>query len=217
MAARDRVVIDLVRCWNRMPTLVAGSDDVINVQILRDPANWAAAQLVPTAPPSIKRRLTNLYRRETFFSRKGYYDGYQYQQIIEAAINRDHPLFRFSRPTVDELRRAPAYIRLLAFWWGANTTLARSLMAANQTYVAVSLSEFSTNPKQQIARIAAAAGWSNTHVDVGAVRVARESFGTTSPLWKSAAQWLAIPVDIVTEGGGTAARMVDAFRRAEQY
>lgn len=210
-AAHDNVAIDLVRCWNRMPTLAAASDNVTHIHILRDPANWASAHLLPSGLQTFRRRIADIYRRGAFFSRRGFYDGYQYQRIIEAALERDHPVFRFVGVTAKDLAQMPAYMRLLAFWWGANATLAQSLASTGLPYMAVTLAEFSADPAREIGRISKLAGWHGPQVDTAKVRRVTDSLGAASPRWRAAAQCLGIPEDIVGAGGRRADRLTEAL------
>lgn len=191
--SHDRVVIDIVRGWNRVPSLTAACGDALHVHLLRDPANWAAAHLLPSAVPTLRRRVGDLYRRATFFTRRGGYDGYQYQQIIEAALEQDHPVFRGIPAGAQGLRHAPAYIRLLAFWWGANATIAGALAASGQPSVTVTLADFTAAPDRTITTILRAAGWTDVTVPTGRVRPQSDAFGAASPRWGRAALHLGLP------------------------
>jgi len=211
-----RVVIDIVRGWNRLPDLHMGVDRGVGVHLIRSPASWVAAHLVPSAKPTIRRRVGNIYRRATFFTRKGAYNGYKYQQIIEAGLAANHPVFRYVRPTVEELSRAPAYQRLLAFWWGANITLAKGLSRWGQPVVTTTLEAFTADPLREVGRIAYAAGWRNLNVSTGQVQPVSSGFSVKNRQWATAVAWLGIPADLLGPNGCDPARLQQAFATADQ-
>lgn len=211
----DRVVIDIVRGWNRLPQLHAGLDRTVAVHLVRDPAGWAAAHLLPSGrPTTFARRLGNVWRKASFFRRRGGYDGYHYERIIRAALDEGHPVFHHVSRSPAELRRAPAYVQLLAFWWGANVTMARGLASLGKPMVTVTLGEFAGDPAREIGRIAKAAEWHDLAVSTERVRPLQPAHGSRDPRWADAAAWLDLPDDLFASGGCSAANLECAFARA---
>lgn len=196
--SHDRVVIDIVRGWNRAPDIVAACGDALHVHLVRDPANWAAAHLLPSATRTWKRRLGDVWRRGSFFYRRGGFDGYQYQRIIAAGVAQNHPVFADLPGGAAVLRGTPAYRRLLAFWWGANRRIARDLAATGRPCLTVTLADFTTAPEATVARILTQAGWTDTACDTRPVRVLRPAHGATSPRWPQAARHMGLPEDLFT-------------------
>jgi hypothetical protein len=204
-------VIDIVRGWNRAPGLHGACGPVLSVHLLRDPATWVAAHLLPTGAMTVRRRVAQVYRQTTFFSRRGFYDNYQYQTIIETALAQEHPVFGHVVLSCTALRREPAYIKLLAFWWGANQVLAQRLRASNSPSLTVTLPAFSRQPQIEIDRIARAAGWDALKVSTDAVRVGDRTFGETAPHWRRAARRLGLPEALFGEPMQRHAALIDSF------
>jgi len=192
-ASHTPTVIDIVRGWNRAPALHLDCGDVLSVHLIREPASWVAAHLLPTGASTLRRRVAGVYRRVSFFRRRGFYDNYQYQTIIDAALEQDHPVFNHVSLSRAELSSAPAYVKLLAFWWGANRTLARRMATADGPQLAITLGAFSRQPDTEIARIVEAAGWADPGVSAAAVRVGRPTYAEQSPRWRATARQLGLP------------------------
>lgn len=211
----DRVVIDIVRGWNRLPALHAGLERAVSVHLVRDPAGWAAAHLLPSGTPTTYlRRLGNHWRKASFFSRRGGYDGYHYEQIVRAALDQGHPVFDHVTRSTSELRRAPAYRQLLALWWGSNVIMAHGMAATGQPVVRLTLAEFVADPAREVGRIAAAAGWRDLDITTDRVRPLQPARGTGDPRWPEAADWLGLPEGLFDPGGASAERLTAAFAEA---
>jgi hypothetical protein len=214
--SQHRVVIDMVRCWNRLPGLYPPGLSAVTVHLVRDPASWIAAHLVPSGAPTPRRRIAGLYRRGSFFHRRGFYDNYQYQEIIETALDRQHPVMSHVAVPMAELKSAPAYIKLLAFWWGANLTLRRAILAHRLPAITVSLSDFSQAPAASVDAIRTAAGWAPIEVSVDRVRPTGVAFAGQDPRWSQAAVRLGLPAELFRPEGRTAAAIENALDRAAQ-
>lgn len=213
-ASHDRVVTDIVRGWNRVPGLHAACGSVLTLHLVRDPVSWVAAHLLPTGHKTPLGRMTNLYRQCSFFRRRGFYDGYQYETIVNVALTKNHPIFRFVRPSATALRRAPAYEKLLAFWWGANVTLAQRLASTGARSLMLTLAEFSRAPEAELRRVAEAAGWAEMRVDTRAVRSVKPAFNVEQPQWQAAAARLGLPEDLFDPAAQDAGRLRAAFEFA---
>lgn len=206
------VVIDIVRGWNRAPDLHAACGNVLSVHLVRDPASWVAAHLLPSGGRTFRRAVADHYRKLSFFSRRRFYNNYQYQEIIETALEKRHRVFEHVALSHEALRHSPAYMKLLAFWWGANCTLARNLAERGRPCLTMTLAEFSRQPDLQLARIAKASGWSDPLCSTAAVRVGRPTYGASSPKWKEAARQLGLPHMLFAPGYRTADEFEALFR-----
>lgn len=189
-------VIDIVRGWNRAPAIHAKCGEVLSVHLVRGAASWAAAHLLPTGAPTFRRTVAGVYRRLSFFQRRGFYDNYQYQTIIDAALEQDHPVFRHVALSRTELSGAPANIKLLAFFWGANCTLAQRLAAVDAPRLTMTLTDFSRQPSAEVAWIKQAAGWQGSMFSTADVRVEPPAYGENSPRWLEAARRLGLPATL---------------------
>lgn len=212
--AAPRVAMDVVRGWNRLPALHPAPQEVLYVSLIRDPASWVTGHLRPSGRGTWRKQVMDVWRQASFFTRKGFYDNYHYETIVDAALSCDHPLWGAVRMPVNELRCAPAYVKLLAFWWGVNLATHQSLKDAGVDWMTLTLGEFSTAPKQEMARILKAAGWHDLKPDLSHVTGTRSSHGQANSAWDRAAQRLGIPTSLFTPGGAHAAALEAAFDSA---
>lgn len=193
----DRVVIDIVRGWNRVQSLGIEDESTLIVHLVRDPANWVSAHLLPSGKPTFRRRFGDSYRKASFFNRRGFYDNYQYERIIDAALDQNHTVFDHVRLSNTQLKRAPAYQKLLAFWWGANVAIQHACAKHKTKSLLITLADFTASPRVQIERIATATGWDLSDCSTSLVRESRDSFGASSPAWSAAVEKLGLPDEIL--------------------
>ena len=212
--AAPRVAVDTVRSWNRLPALCADAGEVLCVQLVRDPTSWVTAHLRPSGRGTWRKRVMDVWRRAGFFVRRGGYDNYHYETIVTAALAQDHPMWRAVALPVPALARAPAHVKLLAFWWAANLATYGALRAAGRPAPIVTLSEFSQAPRAQVGRILAAAGWDDLDPDLSHVTATRAAHGTGHRNWDRAARALDIPPALLAPGGAGAAALEAAFAAA---
>ncbi len=198
----EHTVIDEVRTWNRLPELLPGDVTTVVVHLLRDPANWVTAQMLPRAERSWAMSLRDAYEQSTFFRRRRDYDNWRYEEIIEAALADQHPIFTRLGLSCSELVRQPAYVKLLAFWWASNLeTHSRLAQWAGGPVLTVTLSEFSARPSEVMERIYGAAGWRlSEQIDYSHVRSIRQSWHGGSRGWARAFDILGLPPELAKEG-----------------
>jgi hypothetical protein len=214
LATAPRVVIDEVRVWNRLPALCPDPAAVLTVHLVRDPAGWVTGHLLPTGRGTWRKPLADLYRRARFFTRRGFYDNYHYETIIDAALAQHHPVWKTVALPVERLRRAPAFVKLLAFWWAANLATHRALAAAGVPRRLVTPREFVGDPRRVLDGILGQAGWDGPAPGTGHVRPTRPEMAAGDPRWTAAAQALGIPAALLAPGGADAARLAAAFDAA---
>ena len=151
-----------------------------------------------------------------FFRRAGGFNNWRYEDIFNAAIARNDPMWSCVPLPVSELAGQPAHVKLLAFWWASNLVLHRRLAAwAGGTVLTVTLAEFAKNPAGVMDRIYGAAGWAmpQTALDFAQVRPARQSFKAGSRRWHEAFARLGIPAEFLADpvmGGERVAMLFDA-------
>lgn len=213
-AAKSHVAIDVVRCWNRLPSLYPSPTEVLTVQLVRDPLSWVTGHLLPSGKGTWKKALADRYRRASFFSRKGFFDNYHYETIISEALRQDHALWRHVKMTRAQLSKAPAYIKLLAFWWGTNVALFGALRNAGAPCMITTLQDLSANPGRVTQSISEAAGWPAEWLNHSHITATRNAVGSTSGQWTDAAAMLGIPEAIVQPGGADAGALECAFEAA---
>ena len=213
-SAAPRVAMDVVRCWNRLPALCPDPQSVLYVSLIRDPASWVTGHLLPSGRGTWRKRIMDVWRWASFFSRRGFYDNYHYETIITAALASDHPLWGAVTMPLEELRQAPAYVKLLAFWWGGNLATHQALKDAGIARLTVTLGEFSDAPTREMARILAAAGWEDLTPHLSHVTGTRASHRQAHSAWDRAARQLGLPQSLFALGGATAEALEAAFDEA---
>jgi len=205
----ERVVVDLVRCWNRFPTLLNGRNDVLVVHLVRNPATWVSAHLLPARPRLTARSiLGSAYRRGTFFVRQRGYDNWSYEQIVDAALTGQHDMWRYVKRGGAQSEAAPAYIKLLAFWWAATQVAARGLSGMPVAYVA--MEEFVARPRETMRRLYAQAGWDISDSSSDHVRPTRDRWLPASIRWAEAFEEVGIPCELLEKGSFTTKRLMSA-------
>ena len=211
MEAAPRVAIDLVRVWNRGPGLFEEPDRVLSVLLVRDPISWVTGHLMPSGRGTWRKSLANPYRRASFFSRRGFFNNYFYETITDAALQQRHPLWSAAQVPIEALTHAPAYMKLLAFWWGANLTAYRALRDAGAPAMVVTLGEFCAKPQQVVRGVLEQAGWTDLDLATGHVVQTRSGHRPTDDRWLRAADALGIPAVFFEPGGATAEALEAAF------
>ena len=91
------VVVDVVRTWNKMAALATVEPAPHVVLLVRSPAPWMLSHLLPSGAGTWKKLIGDVLRRHTAFTRRGLYNNWQYQTIIEHALKTRHPLCATSR------------------------------------------------------------------------------------------------------------------------
>lgn len=195
-----RVVVDSVRVWSKLYPLSDIPESPLIIHLVRHPQSWVTAHLLPSSTrPSYRRRLSNIYRQHSFFSRRGLYNNWQYQEIIEAACrsqSRDAVSFwREIGKTAEEVSRQPAYRRLLAFWWAAVLRTERQLAQLRaEKHVTVTMEEFQAAPRAVFNSLYQKAGWPlDKSLTFDHVSLSRTAWKNTSVNWREGMQWAGIP------------------------
>jgi len=215
-ALSERTVIDEVRIWNRLPELLPADGRLVVVHLVRQPENWVTGHMIPLA----KRRkgLAGLLSVARFFRRAGGFNNWHYEDVFNAAIAQNHPMWSSVSIAMGELARQPAYVKLLAFWWASNLVLHRRLAAwSGGPVLTVSMAEFANDPAGVIARIYGAAGWAmpDTRFDFGAVRPVRPSFKAGSRRWHDAFKNLGMPAAFLADPAMDGSRVAALFDTAD--
>jgi hypothetical protein len=191
---RDQVVIDLVRVWNRLPDLLSAARPAVIIQIVRSPAAWATAHLLPSGSGRWRKPIQEVYRHCSFFSRYGFFDKWHYESIINMALELRHPVWSHGRMSKADLSDAPAFLRLLAFWWASNRRMRQSLCDYTKGPVRlVTLEDFVRRPKAVIEETYRLAGWQSPSLNFDRVRPVRDGWHSKSRLWREAYELAGIP------------------------
>jgi hypothetical protein len=215
LASHSRVAIDIVRGWNKAGNLLAAHRDVCAIHLLRHPVEWVTAHLLPSGGGTWRKRWADEYRRARFFARRRYFNNWQYEEIIEAALVSRHEIWDYVRLSPTALLSEPAYVKLLAFWWAANLRN-HKLLANHACFRTLTLSDFTLDPAQAGSGLYAAAGWSLPEGtgSFGHVNRTRPGWMAQSARWADAAERLGIPSEVVTQPQLSSDLIETAFKRA---
>lgn len=212
--AHDTTVVDVVRCWNHASELTQCSDNAVFIHMIRGVRGWVQAHLLPTGPRRFRKRVADTYRKATFFRRRGYYNNYHYQTIIDASLQQRDEMWRFSNMSVDALIQAPAFVKLMAFWWCANATTFLALKEGGHPSKLVFLEDFSHHPKQVLNGIADLSNWDRDEFNTGQVKPIRAPYGSKSRKWQRAADAIGIPKVLLSENQLSSDAVQNAFETA---
>lgn len=195
---KHAVVVDEVRAWNKLPSLLVSAPDILVIHLVRSPRAWVSAQLLPSGSASWRRRLSNTYRRASFFRRSGQFDNWHYEEIIEEALRRNHPVFRYSSHDAEDIMRQPAHRKLLTFWWTAVQRVNEDLLQnLGIRFMTVTLEEFSKQAGRVIERVYSHARWPTPSVDYDHVTSVNPGWQPNSKRWSEAFEWVGIPKEFM--------------------
>jgi hypothetical protein len=82
----DKVVLDEVRVWNKLEALLSKRPEVFVIHLVRDPAAWVTAHLLPSRKKTCAGTLMDFYRKKSFFSRRRNFDNWRYEEIVNRAL-----------------------------------------------------------------------------------------------------------------------------------
>lgn len=203
-----RVAIDLVRSWNHASDLATLSQKPVMITLIRDVQSWVQAQLLPSGRGTWRKNLADIYRRQSFFKRHGFYNNYHYQEIITASLVKDHPMWSHVSLSTTELKKQPAFVKLMAFWWCANLTTLKALAQTGQNSLVMTMNEFRGAPETHLKRIYEAAAWDTYTFDLGRIRPPNEAFRTNHLAWRKAAEKLGIPEHLLSKNADIGATLL---------
>lgn len=193
------VVADCVRTWSKLEALSRGLDSVLLVHLVRHPASWVNAQLLPTSTGlGWRRKLSDVYRQWSFFRRRGFYDNWHYEEIIAHSLRADPGLWRSIGRSAEEVERQPAYKKLLGFWWAATLRSERQLRAAyGDRYLTLSADEFFSAPQRIFEEMYRRCDWSlPAEVRFDHVRLSRPAWQEDSRRWVEGLESAGIPKEL---------------------
>lgn len=112
----ENLNIDFTRCTFKLAELRHLFPDALIIHLKRKPAAFASSHLTPTfRAKGTKAVIGRFYRLKTIFSRKGRYNFYNYEEIIEKHASHEFldllPLLKDFQQA--ELKNLPAFVKLL--------------------------------------------------------------------------------------------------------
>lgn len=181
---RSAVVADSVRIGFKLEKIHEIIPQAILVHLYRHPVAWISSHLLPSGAGTWKKRVADLYRQFSFWQRKGFYNNWGYEEIIDREIERGARWDSIG-VKVAVLRDKPAYFRLALFWnWAFREieTLGKELW--DDRFFSVPFESFCSNPQKIISTIYGAAGLNWRELDYSHVRSANQGYKPESSRWQ---------------------------------
>lgn len=187
---------DITRCHFKLEALRELAPDATVVHLYRAPAAFASSHLVPTGSGGFRTtRLRRAFGRVGFFSRTGRYDSWG----METQVGR-HPASQFAHRLRDigmdpgAVYALPAAGRLLAMWRVCYETLERDgRRLFGDRFLSVSFERFCRDPRGEVGRVYAAAGFEAPEIDTSRVKPAKAPYRAGDPRWQRLLAQVGIP------------------------
>jgi hypothetical protein len=182
-----RTLFDFTRCHFKLRELRDVAPDGVLVHLYRDPRAVASSHLLPSGQGSFRRQIADAYRKVSFFRRRGHYNGWQFQQIIEHAA--DEPLahhFRAARLDPVDILTLPAAGKLMAYWKACFDYVERwGPSCFGERFVSMSFERFSRSPCQELHRVYQAATLPPpATLDISRIKPAKPGYRSSDPRWQ---------------------------------
>lgn len=199
-AQHSRVIVDCVRTWSKLQVLSDTPNPPLIIHLVRHPTTWVTAHLLPSSRnPGYRMRMANIYRRLSFFHRYGFYNNWQYQDIIDASLrskpHQTSTLWDEIDKSAAEIAAQPAYRKLLALWWAAvRRTESQLASLPPERHVTVTMEEFQTTPNSVFESLYQKAGWTlDNPMTFDHITRSRAAWADSSQHWQEGMHWAGIP------------------------
>lgn len=210
-----RVVTDVVRGFCKAAALASVPPGPHVVQIVRSPVPWVLSHLLPSGRGSWRKPIGDSLRRWTALRRRGGFDNWQYETIVDAALSERHPIWTQAGLDPARLIGMRAFERLLAFWWAANARMARDLAQAAPGRHEILLAEaFMEAPRDALDGMLARAGLPGAALDVSEIRTPRLDPLAARPAFADAFGRLGIPPALLPQARPGSEALTAALRAA---
>lgn len=150
------VNIDFTRCTFKLDALRKIYPDALIIHLRRSPIAFASSHLaVSYKEPGVKAAFARFYRKQTFFTRKGRYDFYNYQKIIEqyAAQEFTYLLAHLKNRQDKQLKDLPAYIKLLLLHQHNQNVVDEFAKTESENFQEWHFENFAIQPQKHIRKI----------------------------------------------------------------
>jgi len=109
------IIIDFTRLNFKLAKLHAILPEAVVVHLYRSPRAWVSSHLLPSGKGTWSKPLADWYRRLSFWSRRGFYNNWGYQDIIENHLPKQ-PFWPMSRKETYAFKKQPAAVKLAWLW-----------------------------------------------------------------------------------------------------
>lgn len=202
------VVIDVVRHWNKLAALSAADPNLHIVLLVRSPVPWVLSHLLPSGGTGWRFLLGTKLRRATALWRRGNFDNWQYETIIDAALAQRHRVLEGMTLSPTALQSESAHVKLLAFWWAANRNSYRDLLSHAAGRFDVLLAEdFMSNPVTVAETLMSRGKFKHQTLDYKSIRAPGKDPLQNDRSWMRAFDRLNIPRCLLPEAAPTSATL----------
>ena len=184
----EAVVVDCVRINFKLEDLYRSFPNSVLVHLHRQPIAWISSHMFPSGKGTWRKYLANIYRRMTVWHRKGFYNNWQYQEIIEREIKQGAD-WRAAQINAGILEKFPAVTRLAYFWkWAFRETEEKGRTLWGDKFISVSFEKFCTQPVPVMDKVYKTAGIEKSGIDYSHLKSANQGFIPYSVKWKNVLQ-----------------------------
>ena len=191
----ESVVLDTTRCHFRLERLAEIAPKAVLLHLYRKPACNATSHLLPSGGHQMLDRMRSAWRRKTFFTRRGHYNNWGFQDLVEGVgESRFREYLAATGIDADPYYRMPAVGKLLGLWrvaWEQVENEGRRLFDGR--FVSIDFDRFCIEPEATIAEVYRAMGLPMPAMQFGAVRAPKPPFDAASPHWGRFERELRLP------------------------
>ncbi len=177
------VVIDSTRVVFKLSRVFECASNSILIHLYRTPKTWISSHLLPSGKGTWRKPFANVYRRMSFWTRKGFYSNWGYQEIIEREIAHGSYWAGVKMGT-EQLQGKSAIIKLAAFYrWAFNEAEIRGKKLWGYRFLSISFEDFCENPRNVLAKVYTAAELEMPKMDYSFIRKANQGFKSEFQRW----------------------------------
>jgi len=192
----ENVVCDFVRCNFKIQALYEVDPSAFLIHLYRSPAAVVSSHLLPSGGEERwQRRIANILRKKTFWTRKSWYNSWHFEDIIDR-VSRAHfekyLLEMGLNPKV--VTSLPAVGKLLAFWKVNFETVERDgKRYFRDRFLSISFENFCSNSQKIMESIYKILGFPMPTFDFTAIHPAKPAFRRDSSEWGKYFELLNLP------------------------
>jgi hypothetical protein len=180
---RKGLVVDSVRLNFKLKEVLEICPDAIIVHLHRRPAAWISSHMFPSGKGTWRRTLADIYRKISFWRRKGLYNNWNYQEIIEREIS-DASCWDPVNINAADLISSTAVQRLFAFWNLSFIEVEKKGSDCwGDRFISISFEDFCANPKDVISKVYKLADIECPDVDYSDIHSANLGYRPNSEKW----------------------------------
>lgn len=186
IAPYSTVNIDFTRCTFKLAELRRLFPEALIIHLKRQPQAFATSHIKPSHKVSgVRGMIGRLYQEKTFFDRKGRYDFYNYQKIIEDYYPQefDYLLPRLKSYQGQKLQNLPAYVKILLLHRHNQNVVDKFAMAHPDNFMEWQFEEFIAQPKEHLRHIYSYFNQPMPHFDFEHLRAPNLGYLPDSKAW----------------------------------